>query len=68
MIVCHCHVVNDAAIARAVEAGASNLAQVCRSTGAGRDCGACVFSVRRLVCEHVASQVPESAEPIHAAS
>ena len=68
MIVCHCHVVNDAAIADAVSGGARTLGDVCRSTGAGRDCGACVFSVRRLVCEHVASQVLESAEPAHAAS
>ena len=68
MIVCHCHVVNDAAIAAAVDAGARTLGQVCRSTGAGSDCGACVFSVRRLVCEHVSSQVPESVEAHHAAS
>jgi bacterioferritin-associated ferredoxin len=68
VIVCHCHVVNDAAIADAVHAGARTLAQVCRSTGAARDCGACVFSVRRLVCEHVSSQVPESVESHHAAS
>ena len=68
MIVCHCHVVNDAAIAGAVRDGARTLSDVCRSTGAGRDCGACVFSVRRLVCEHVAGHVPESAEPRHAAS
>ena len=68
MIVCHCHVVNDAAIAAAVDDGARTLGEVCRSTGAGRDCGACVFSVRRLVCEHVASHDLESAEPCHAAS
>ena len=68
MIVCHCHVVNDAAIAAAVDAGARALGQVCRSTGAGSDCGSCVFSVRRLVCEHVSRQVPESVEAQHAAS
>jgi bacterioferritin-associated ferredoxin len=68
VIVCHCHVVNDAAVAAAIDAGARTLAEVCRSTGAGRGCGACVFSVRRLVCEHVAPEVPESAEPCHAAS
>ena len=68
MIVCHCHVVNDAAIADAVGSGARSLSEVCRSTGAGRDCGACVFSVRRLVCEHVAPEVLESAEARHAAS
>ena len=68
MIVCHCHVVNDAATAAAVDAGARTLGQVCRSTGAGSDCGSCVFSVRRLVCEHVSRQVPESVEAQHAAS
>ena len=61
MIVCQCHVVNDAAIAAAVDAGARSLGQVCRMTGAGRDCGACVFSVRRLVCEH---EAPRSAEDL----
>ena len=68
MIVCHCHVVNDAAIAAAVDAGARTLGQVCRSTGAGSDCGSCVFSVRRLVCEHVSRQVPASVAAQHAAS
>jgi bacterioferritin-associated ferredoxin len=68
VIVCHCHVVNDTAIARAVESGARTLGQVCRATGAGRDCGACVFSVRRLVCEHDATPVPDAAEVCHAAS
>ena len=68
MIVCHCHVVNDAAIAAAVDAGARTLGQVCRSTEAGSACGSCVFSVRRLVCEHVSRQVPESVEAHHAAS
>ena len=52
MIVCHCRVVTDRAVADAVRNGARSLSGVCRSTGAGQDCGACVFSVRRLVCEH----------------
>ena len=68
MIVCHCHVVNDAAIAAAVDAGARALGQVCGATGPCSDCGSCVFSVRRLVCEHVSRQVPESVEAQHAAS
>jgi len=68
VIVCHCHVVNDKAVAAAVGAGARTLSEVCRTTGAGRDCGACVFSVRRLMCEHVAPQVPESTEASYAAS
>lgn len=52
MIVCHCQVVNNGQVLEAVEAGARTLAQVCRATGAGRDCGTCVFSVKRLMCEH----------------
>lgn len=52
MIVCHCGVVNDRAVASAVEAGVRTLAGVCRATGAGQQCGTCVFTVRRLLCEH----------------
>jgi bacterioferritin-associated ferredoxin len=52
MIVCQCAVVSDRAIAAAHEAGARTLAQACMATGAGRDCGSCVFSVKRLLCEH----------------
>ncbi len=58
MIFCHCAVVSDRAVATAVEAGARTVAQVCRATGAGRDCGSCVFSVKKLICEHVAAEVP----------
>ena len=52
MIVCHCQVVNDRKVTAAIAAGARTLAGVCRSTGAGRRCGACVFSLKRLLCEH----------------
>lgn len=52
MIVCQCRVVNDSAVATAVEQGATTLAAVCRATGAGSDCGTCVFSIKALVCEH----------------
>ena len=44
MIVCHCGVVNDRAVASAVDGGARTLAGVCRTTGAGQQCGTCVFS------------------------
>ena len=54
MIVCHCRVVTDRAVTEAVRDGARSLAAVCRSTGAGQDCGSCVFSLKRLVCEHEA--------------
>jgi bacterioferritin-associated ferredoxin len=52
VIVCQCRVVNDSAIAAAVDDGATTLGEVCRVTGAGTDCGGCVFTVKALVCEH----------------
>lgn len=52
MIVCHCAVVNCKTIAGAVEAGANTLSSVCSRTGAGQECGGCVFTVRRIMCEH----------------
>ena len=56
MIVCHCRVVTDRQVADAVDRGARSLARLCRSTGAGQDCGACVFSLKRLVCDHEAAR------------
>ena len=55
MIFCHCAVVSDRDVAAAVEAGARTVAQVCKATGAGQQCGTCVFAVRRVVCEHQGS-------------
>jgi bacterioferritin-associated ferredoxin len=49
MILCHCHVVTDRAVTTAVLAGDRTLGRVCRSTGAGRDCGSCVFSVKQAM-------------------
>jgi len=68
VIVCHCRVVSDRAVADALRDGARSLAAVCRSTGAGQDCGACVFSLKRLVCEHGASLIAPSPEVDVAAS
>lgn len=61
MIFCHCAVVGDREVADAVRAGARTVAQVCRSTGAGQQCGSCVFSVRRVLCEHVADVAASAA-------
>ena len=52
MIVCHCAVVNDRDVVQAWDSGARSLGQACRATGAGTDCGSCVFSLKRLLCEH----------------
>ena len=49
MIVCHCKVVNDAALVAAVDAGARSVAAACRVTGAATDCGGCVFAVKRVL-------------------
>ena len=56
MIVCHCAVVTDRDVRDAWTAGARSLGQACRATGAGTDCGTCVFSLKRLLCEHVDSE------------
>jgi bacterioferritin-associated ferredoxin len=52
VIVCQCQVVSDGKVASAIEAGARTLAALCRTTGAGTTCGSCVFSLKRLLCEH----------------
>jgi bacterioferritin-associated ferredoxin len=67
LIICHCRVVNDTAVVEAAEAGARTLAQICQATGAGQDCGSCVFSVKRLLCEHDVSRMPLTSE-VHVAA
>lgn len=52
MIVCHCRVVSDRAIDTAVTDGARTTAAVCRATGAGQDCGSCIFTVKARLCQH----------------
>ena len=61
MIVCHCEVVSDRDVASAVREGANSVAEVCRRTGAGRNCGTCIFSVKQLVCEHGVEFAPSAA-------
>lgn len=56
MIACHCKVVSDRDINAAIAAGARTVAAVCRATGAGQDCGTCVFSVKAIVCHHQEQQ------------
>ena len=52
MIICQCAVVSDRLVTEVVDSGARSLAQVCRATEARRDCGACVFNVKRIITEH----------------
>jgi bacterioferritin-associated ferredoxin len=68
VIVCQCRVVNDRDIARAVGTGVSTVAQLCGSTGAGRDCGSCVFALKRVLCQHRDDLVSSDLEVADAAS
>jgi bacterioferritin-associated ferredoxin len=58
VIVCHCNDVSDFTVVGALDDGARTLAEVCSRTGAAQQCGSCVFSVRRVLCEHVARELP----------
>jgi bacterioferritin-associated ferredoxin len=52
MYVCHCNVVTDGDVLESIANGARCVADVARDTGAGRTCGGCVSSLRKLVCQH----------------
>ena len=56
MIVCHCKVVTDRDVHAALADGARSVGAVCRSTGAARDCGSCIFTVKALVCDHLTQE------------
>ncbi len=61
MIVCQCAVVSDGDVTAAVHSGCRTLRQVCAATGAGRDCGACVFAVRGVLTR--AASAPRQSRP-----
>jgi bacterioferritin-associated ferredoxin len=61
VIICQCAVVSDRSVTEVVAAGARTLAHVCRATNAGRDCGSCVRSVRRVITEHLDRGVGQTA-------
>lgn len=58
MIICHCAAVSDRSLSEAVASGARSLSQLCRATNAGRDCGACVFNVRRVMTDRIGQSEP----------
>jgi bacterioferritin-associated ferredoxin len=60
VIICHCAAVSDQLLTEAIDSGARTLGHVCRATNAGRDCGACVFSVKRVIIEHIRSIVEQA--------
>jgi bacterioferritin-associated ferredoxin len=56
MFVCHCAVVTDHDVLNSLANGSRCLADVCRDTGAGRNCGGCVDTLRSLVGRAAAGQ------------
>jgi bacterioferritin-associated ferredoxin len=51
MYVCHCRAVTDCRIREVIAAGATNLGDVARRSGAGVTCGGCLPMVERLLEE-----------------
>ena len=51
MIVCHCHVVSDREIRRAVRAGATSVGDVARQCRAASGCGGCAETVEEILSE-----------------
>ena len=51
MLVCHCHVVNDARIRAEIARGAQDELAIALACGAGTDCGGCVPAISRLLDE-----------------
>lgn len=54
MLVCHCAVVNDAAVTRAIDDGARTVAEITAACGAGGGCGGCRPTLCRLLGGHEA--------------
>jgi bacterioferritin-associated ferredoxin len=51
MYVCHCRAVTDCRIREVIAAGATNLGEVARQSGAGITCGGCLQGVERILHE-----------------
>jgi bacterioferritin-associated ferredoxin len=49
VIVCHCHVVSDREVRRAVLRGASTVREVSRKCRAASGCGGCTLAVREII-------------------
>jgi bacterioferritin-associated ferredoxin len=68
MIVCHCGVVSSRDITEAWDQGARTVPEVCDRTGAGLNCGTCVFSINQILCEHDQARALVDQETVSAAS
>jgi bacterioferritin-associated ferredoxin len=59
MILCLCRGVSEREVVEAVERGATTVAEVRRTCGAGTDCGSCVADIKAQLaaaraCSHAA--------------
>jgi bacterioferritin-associated ferredoxin len=53
MVVCHCEVVNDAALRDHIAAGSATIEEVAARCRAGTRCGGCRPTIERLLLEAV---------------
>lgn len=51
MILCLCERITDGRLRNELAAGAQTVRELCKRTGAGSNCGACVCDIKELVAE-----------------
>jgi bacterioferritin-associated ferredoxin len=54
-IVCHCNVVRERTIVKAIKRGATSVPDIQALCDAGTRCGGCEPTIRRLIDEHAAA-------------
>ncbi|MHB8795826.1 MAG: (2Fe-2S)-binding protein [Candidatus Nanopelagicales bacterium] len=52
MVICHCERVTERRVARALNSGCATVSDLSQATGAGRGCGCCVPSLKRVIEQH----------------
>ncbi|MDP2289050.1 MAG: (2Fe-2S)-binding protein [Actinomycetota bacterium] len=66
---CHCRGVSGRRLHKAIDHGCTTLAQVCRESGAGNDCGTCVPTIKEMLektLSSVAAQAQQEGVPNNA--
>lgn len=62
-LICHCQVVRDRTIVRAVRHGAQSVAEVGVACGAGTMCGGCHTAIEEIITEHGDSRSRDGRRP-----
>lgn len=60
MYVCLCYAVTEGRVREATEAGARDVAEIGRRTGAGTDCGQCRDRLGRLIADLTGPEAGET--------